>query len=352
MVTLRDVAQATGFSVSTVSKVLNNTADEVGIAESTQALVREAARNLNYRPNKEARNLRLGKMRPLILFLSLYEGRTDGEEGFFSHPFFGELMHYIQYEVSNQGFYLSYIAVNNSNLSLITELIHDSVSGVVTWGTIPDPLLRTLRASKLPVAAIEPYIQDAEDLHQIYVDNEAAVSQAVDYLYKCNYRQIVMADTRLDGEKQNPVFSERVEAFTECKKKYSDILLQREIHYRARGTSDITAGEVIGEKILEKIKPPFGVVAVNDLTAFGILNIAQQRGLLVPDDVGVIGIDDIEWAHSHRPALTTIRIPKHQLALEAVGFLTNFLNRTGVKPEVLRLPVELVERQTTAKQKG
>jgi LacI family transcriptional regulator len=352
MVTLRDIAKETGFSISTVSKVLNNTAHEVGIAEETQALVLEAARRLNYRPNKEARNLRLGKRRPLILFLSLYEGRTDGEEGFFSHPFFGELMHYIQYEVSNRGFYLSYIAVNKNNLSLIMELIHDSVNGVVTWGTIPPKLLSMLRVSKIPVAAIEPYVSDAEDLHQIYVDNHAAVSKAVDCLYKCNYTQIIMADTRLAGEEQNPVFSERVEAFIACKAKYSDVRLKLETYNRARGTSDIAAGEAIGERILGKMNEPLGVVAVNDLTAFGILNVALQNGLHIPHDVGVVGIDDIEWAHSHRPPLTTIRIPKHKLAIEAVGFLANVLNGTGAKPEILRLPVELVERQTTATQKG
>ena len=351
MVTLRDIAAKTGFSISTVSKVLNDTAHEVGIAKETQVLVQKAARELNYRPNKEARKLRLGKRRPLILFLSLYEGRTDGEEGFFSHPFFGELMHYIQYEVSNQGFYLSYIAVSKNNLPLIMELIHDSVSGIVTWGTIPPKLLRLLRASKLPVAAIEPYVNDAEDIHQIYVDNRAAVFKAVDCLYKCNYKQIIMADTRLAGEKQNPVFSERVEAFIECKTKYSDVSLKLETYNRARGTSDITAGEAIGERILKKVNKPLGVVAVNDLTAFGILNIAQHKGLHIPNDVGIVGIDDIEWAHSHRPSLTTIRIPKHKLAIEALSYLKNALNGTG-KPGVVRLPVELIGRQTTAIQRG
>jgi DNA-binding LacI/PurR family transcriptional regulator len=81
MVRLKDIARVAGVSVTTVSKVLNNRGDEFGISQETQKRVREIARQMNYQPHKEARNLRLGKRYSSILFLSLYEGRTKGAEG-------------------------------------------------------------------------------------------------------------------------------------------------------------------------------------------------------------------------------------------------------------------------------
>lgn len=347
MVSLKDVAKAAGLSISTVSKVLNNTADRVGISEKTQVRVREIAQQLNYQPNKEARNLRLGKRPRVILFLSLYEGRTDGEEGFFSHPFFGELMHYIQSEVSNHGFYLSYLAVSKDNLAMISELIQDRISGIVTWGIIPAKLLQILRASQLPVAAIEPYISDEADLHQIYVDNQVAVESAVEFLHKCGYQQIVMADTRLAGERQNPVFSERIEAFSRCKEQYKEHSLRIERYTRLRGASDISAGEILGERIFANLQDSVGVIAVNDLTALGVLHAAQKHKLDVPVQVGVIGIDDIEWARTHHPPLSTVHIPKRQLALEAVSYVANALNGKDTEPGIVRVPVKLIARETT-----
>ncbi|HPT62490.1 MAG TPA: LacI family DNA-binding transcriptional regulator, partial [Bacillota bacterium] len=167
---MKDIARVAGVSVTTVSKVLNNRGDEFGISQETQKRVREIARQMNYQPHKEARNLRLGKRYSSILFLSLYEGRTKGAEGFFSHPFFGELMHQIQAEVSRSGCYLSYVAVTEESMPAVRTLIQDRISGVVTCGTMSPELAKLLQRSRLPVAAIEPYTSPAGAFHEVYVD--------------------------------------------------------------------------------------------------------------------------------------------------------------------------------------
>lgn len=347
IVRLKDIAELAGVSVTTVSRVLNHTASEVGISQKTQKRVMKIARELNYQPNKEARNLRLGRRPQSILFLSLYEGRTAGAEGFLSHPFFGELMHGIQAEVSKRGCYLSYVAVSKDNMCSITDLIQDRVSGVITWGTIPPTLLKILRHSRLPVAAIEPYNTGIEDIHEIYVDNDQAVFLAMNHLYESGYGKVIMADTRLKGEKQNPVFSERVTAFKKYKNRYEDIATSLETYHRDRGISDIYAGEILGKRIIDNMSGSTGIVAVNDLTAIGILNTAQKMRVKIPEELGVVGIDDIEWARFHSPALTTVRIPKRQFAIEAMSYLSQYLKGNPQEPHVIRVPVGLVERETT-----
>lgn len=349
MVRLKDIARVAGVSVTTVSKVLNNRGDEFGISQETQKRVREIARQMNYQPHKEARNLRLGKRYSSILFLSLYEGRTKGAEGFFSHPFFGELMHQIQAEVSRSGCYLSYVAVTEESMPAVRTLIQDRISGVVTCGTMSPELAKLLQRSRLPVAAIEPYTSPAGAFHEVYVDNAQAITLALAYLHRCGYGQLVLADTRLAGEKSNPVFSERVAAWEHHSRSYPDIAASVETFHRDPGTSDITAGEVLGERIIARLKPPFGVVAVNDLTAMGVMYAAQRHGLRIPEDLAVVGIDDIEWAASHKPALTTVRIRKDLLAREAVAYVSAALRGTTVEPSVVRVPVELVVRDTTPK---
>lgn len=347
MVRLKDIAQAAGVSVTTVSKVLNDRGDEFGIAKDTQERIWEIATRLNYQPNREARNLRLGKKYRSILFLSLYEGRTKGAEGFFSHPFFGIVMHQIQEAVSRSGFYLSYVAVDEESMGAVKALVQDRISGVVTWGTMPPDLAKLLKRSRLPVAAIEPYTAAPGLFHEVYVDNKQAIALALDYLYRCGYERLVMADARLASEEYNPVFSERVAAWEELSKGYTGITATVETYHRLAGTSDITAGEVLGERIIDSLKPPFGIVAVNDLTAMGVMYAAQRHGLRIPEDMAVVGIDDIEWAAFHNPALTTVRIPKDRLAWEAVDYVSKAINGSGAETKVVRVPVELIVRETT-----
>jgi len=347
MVRLKDIAQVAEVSVTTVSKVLNNRGDEFGIAEETQQRIWEIAKRLNYQPNREARNLRLGKKYRSILFLSLYEGRTRGAEGFFSHPFFGVAMHQMQAAVSRAGFYLSYLAVTEETMEAIRALVQDRISGVVTWGTMPPDLAKLLQRSRLPVAAIEPYTTTPGMFQEIYVDNRQAIALALDYLYRCGYERLVLADARLLGEAHNPVFSERAAAWKELSQGYTEIAASVETYHRPAGTSDITAGEVLGERIIARLKPPFGVVAVNDLTAMGVMYAAQRHGLRIPEDLAVVGIDDIEWAAFHQPALTTVRIPKDRLAQVAVDYVCKAINGSGVEPQVVRVPVELIVRETT-----
>jgi len=347
MVRLKDVAAAAGVSVTTVSRVLNGTADAVGIAAETQDRIRSIARSLNYRPNREARNLRLGRRPQALLFLSLYEGRTHGQEGFLSHPFYGEMMHGIQAEVSDAGYYLAYVAVSSTNVREIRELVHNTVSGVITWGTLPDDLTGILKEAKLPVAAIEPYTLGDGAFQEIYVENDQAVFQAVEHLHECGYRHIAMADMRLNGDRQNPVFEERVEAFQHYTGRHEGLKTWVEVYEKSTGVSDIYAGELIGQRICAEIHGRTGVVAVNDMVAMGVMNAAEKTGVEVPGTLGIVGIDDIEWARFlHRP-LTTVSIPKRQLAKEAVEYLCRRLDQGKRPGQVVRVPVELVVRDTT-----
>lgn len=256
-------------------------------------------------------------------------------------------MHAIQAEVSQCGCYLSYLAVNQDNVNSIATLLRDGVSGVITWGFIPPKLVKMLRRSGLPIAAIESYNNDLEGIHEVYVDNRQAVQLALDHLYESGYRRIVITNLSFQNGGIHPVFAERVACFHQYNERYADWEVTIEEYERCDGTSDISAGEILGKKIIEHTDFPVGILAVNDLTAIGILNAAQKAGVQIPSQIGVVGIDDIEWGRFHAPALTTIRIPKAQLAAEAVKYLAYQLVGERIESDVVLVDVELLKRETT-----
>ncbi len=412
MTTLRDIAKAAGVSVTTVSRVLNDSASEIGIADATQDKVRQAARRLQYQPNRAARNLRMGKRPRAILFVSAHtnsngisqSGTADqtndptdgspGNQGFLAHPFFAEVMHALQRNVQQTGCYLAYVAVQDDNLKSTEQLVNDAVSGVITWGILPDPWWDMLQASGLPVAALEPYpgfrtssipgqdpagsdptpppgetargadhppvAHTAEahawwqsSLHQVYVDNEMAVRLAVEHLLDQGYERLYLIGAPQEGRLLNPVFQERTAAFCRLADRLSGISAAVVKLPASQNRSDIDLGIAAGDWLVANtgqsgaVEPPVGLIAVNDLTAVGILAAARAHRVRVPQGWGVVGIDDVAWARYQEPPLSTIRIPKEQLASAAVRFVTQRLAGQNEPAQTLRVPVELVMRQST-----
>ena len=348
MATLKDIAKATGLSITTVSRVLNNSADEVGISKKTQAHVRKVAKDLKYFPNREARNLRLGIRPKAILFLSLFESTTY-HEGFWAHPFFGELMQSIQIEVAKTGSYMAYLAVDGKKDEYLETLLDDTASAVISWGHIPKDLKHLLESKQLPVVAIEPYTESSK-FRSIYVDNELAIRQAVDYLHRLGHRRISLAYLDFDNGDLNLAFWERATAFEKVVAEFGEEIEGRIEHIaRKAGTTDIEAGRLLGVDILMKKEKPTAIIAVNDLTAIGIIKAAKDCGISVPGDLSVVGIDDIEWAQHHDPPLTTIRIPRQSLAKKATSTVQSLFKNPQLGGKEVRIGTKLVVRGSTSK---
>lgn len=210
MATLKDVAAATGLSIGTVSRVLNNSADAVGISAATQERVLLAAQELNYRPNKVARNLKLGRQPKAILFLYA-NSIQSGNDALMIHPFFSHMLHGVYTEVTRmRDCYLAYMGIDQRNRKQLVELLEQTVTGVITFGPMPPDTWLELGKRALPTVSIEPYTPD--DQYAVYVDNQMAISQGIKHLYELGHRWISFISLP-DGETVQGPMTERRNAF-------------------------------------------------------------------------------------------------------------------------------------------
>ena len=372
MVTMRDIARKAGVSTTTVSRVLNHTADEIGIAETTQQAIRKIARDMGYQPNRAARNLRMGRSPYAVLFLvpdttPPSQGRTAGE-GFLAHPFFAELVQDLQQEVQEGGGYLAFAPARADNMVAIQELLHHSIHGVITWGTLTPKWWQILATSSLPVAGLEPYslpvvtehegIPTVPQLHKVFVNNSGAVIGAVDHLREQDYRRIVFVDVRRTDGHQHPAFRERVVAFQQYAQNLEECDRMGTVSVPSQA-ADIDLGpdilralrqeelECRGCRTIVGEQNPMAIITPNDLAAIGVLRTAQEQGLAVPDSLGVVGIDDISWSRYQVPPLTSARIDRRAMASAAVGYILHCLEGQNPTAGEVRVPAILQARASS-----
>lgn len=348
MTTLKDIAAKTGLSVATVSRVLNNTADEVGIAQKTQEEVRRVARELNYRPNKVARNLKLGREPGAILFLSCELSSDDKKgEGVFTHPFFSHMIHGIHLGVTRTGHYLAYMDASHVSETQLRSILEEAVVGVVTFGQLSDIVSRLLARKRVPTVCIEPYLPSFCG-YAVYVDNRMAVQQAISHLYDLGHRRIGLLS--VTQEPPSGSLLERVEVFKKEMDALGDVAWEVHLAPNDGGLTDVEAGYRAAYQLFTTRSRdlPTAIITTNDLCAIGVLKAAQKAGIRVPEDLSVVGIDDIDWSAYVDPPLTTVRIPKETMGMRAIEVLSRLLAGDSDCPVETRIPTSLIVRASTA----
>lgn len=345
MATLKDIAKVAGLSVSTISRVLNNTATEAGISRATQERVWQIAEDMNYTPNKMARNLKLGRQPKAILFL--HSSPLDQEEdGFLVHPFFSHMLHGIHMEVARMpNCYLAYMGANHKNRRQVADLLDQAVTGVITFGQLAESVWKELYRRDIPVVSIEPYT--SHDQYAIYVDNEMAVMQGLRHLYELGHRRILFFYWS-DSEEGIGPMAERKEAFSKGIQALApDVEGWVEYIDKTVSENEVEAVCQTAQKVFATGNIPTAVFTCNDLGAIGVLEAARKLGIDVPRDLSILGIDDIDWAGYTHPPLTTVHIPKEEMGVAAVDMLRRLLKGEACEPSVMEIRTELVVRGST-----
>lgn len=361
MATLRDVAVKAEVSIATVSRVLNKKAGKIGITEETQRRVLEAARQLNYQPDKSARNLRLGRSLKAILFMySLLTVQEAGlEEGqFFPHPFFSHMLHGIQLGATRRGYYLSYLTPSAQIMGFLGKLLDGEVSGVIGWGRFREDVGKLILDKRTPFVAIEPYDSlDSDTRPSIYVDNDMAIHQALEHLVQLGHRRIGLISIAKEGAGEPPQFEDRRQAFRRWVARYGleSFPEQEVLGVPSPGladedySADYSAGGQAATRWLDMSpeQRPSAAIAANDLLALGAMRVLRSRGYKIPRDFSIVGIDDIDWAQYSEPPLTTVRIPKEQMGELAVSLLDKILRGKKLNKSRHLVKTELVVRAST-----
>ena len=303
-VSLKDVAQHAGVSIKTVSNVVN---DYPFVSAPTRERVQAAIRELGYRPNLSARSLRTG--RSGLVALAVPELRT---------PYFAELADALVHQAGLRGWTVMIEQTDGQRDREVDVLIghrHQTVDGVILS---PLGLTATdLRKSRptVPVVLLGERIYKGPVDH-VSIDNEAAARQAVEHLLATGRRAIAAigaqpknhgtARRRLDGY---------LAALTDAGRP------ARPAHIKSVPEFSRAAGAEAMGKLLAEDPRPDAVFCFSDLLAIGALHQLHARGIRVPEDIAIIGFDDIDDAAYCTPSLSTIAPDKVELAEAAIRLL-------------------------------
>ena len=326
--TLKDVAERAGVSTATVSHVINETRF---VSEELRQRVYQAIEALNYRPNAIARSLRRRKTQNVGMIV------PD-----ISYPFLAEVVR----GVEDTGFELGYnVILCDSDGDLEREadyielLQEKKVDGIVFAAAgESSSYVQALIEQGMPVVVCDRELPGVE-VDTVIADNVGSGYQATEHLIGLGHRRIGC----IAGPQELEISNKRVEG-------YKGALEQHGIPPReeliVRGDFRCRGGYEAMRELLALDAPPTAVFACNDLMAMGAICAASKRRLRIPQDVAIVGCDDIALASFTNPSLTTVAQPKHEMGAAAVEILVERIRDKSKPPTRRLLPTELVRRDS------
>lgn len=334
--TLREIALKTGVSVSTVSRVLNG---HSGVSAEVRARVLALAGELDYTPNAAARTLVLQHSRLLAVII-----RT-GDHREFQHPFYQVILDGIKLKATEFGYdilILSHEGVEYGEDStfFVTRARRHQVEGGILMG-IREADLESFAKFKIPAMTIDFEPQKKIDglYGLIRSDNVSGAELAVTHLASLGRRRIAHIAGLLNT-------SPGIERLMGYRRALEQVGLPHRDEYVAEADFRYGTGCAAMRKLMALPEPPDAVFAASDMSALGAMRALHDLGRQVPDDVAIVGYDDILFASISTPTLTTVSQDKGKLGELACGALIELVEgRASSLPQVV-LPVELIVRES------
>jgi DNA-binding LacI/PurR family transcriptional regulator len=327
--TIQQVARAAGVAASTVSRYLNG---QLRVSPRTETRVLAAVRELGYVPNAQARNL---------------ARRSSGVIGFvvpeISNPYFGAIADFVVEAVEQHGLLVLLCSTRSQvvkQTSYIDLLASGAIDGMLYLGSFRsnERLAEAIRGG-LPVVVVDEPIAGLPEVHSVVMDDYAGGYQATSYLMSLGHRDIAF----VSGPAELASVQER-------RRGYDDALRKGGIDPASQFALSGHFTEQFGMSALSRLlaapRPPTAAFVASDYIALGMLSAAQAHGIAVPDDLSIVGFDDIRFSQYVKPQLTTIRSPLERLAQVGVELLFERLADAGSPARTEVLPVELIIRES------
>ncbi|QOR72758.1 LacI family DNA-binding transcriptional regulator [Ruania alkalisoli] len=338
--TLRDVADAVGVSVNTVSRALRG---ESGVSAESRETIRRAAERLGYVPNVHARSLVLGGPRTIGLVITNV-----------SNPFYAELISAIEQRAAEEGYHIVLFLSEESTAreqAAAENVIRSGLDGVIVvpvqGETNPWP---AVERAGIPLVVVNRRLDDL-DVDTVATDNHAGAYAATSHVIAQGARSIVM----LEEDLPITTIDQRIQGFRDALVDASLPLDDRQVimvptRRNDRAALPWQAGDAyrVTVDLLARGHRPDGCVVGNDYFALGLYRALRERGLRCPEDTLVVGFGDYPFAEFLEPPLSTVRLPAGEVGRAAVDRLMHRVN--GAEPrsrEVTLVPPELVTRRST-----
>lgn len=334
-ITIKEIAKEAGVSTATVSMILNN--KDNNISEATRNRVLEIVKRTNYIPNTMARSLVTKQTRTIGLIL------PD-----ITNPFFPEIARGAEDRASQSRYSIIYCNTDdnlNREDTCIDILSEKMVDGIIFAHSADRGRVGGVKRCRVPIVLIDRDYQFPNVIGRVLVDNKKASFTGVNYLIDQGYRKIAY----IAGSINTMTARDRLEG-------YKVALKERNIPYK---DEYVRIGEYRSQWGVEAVRALLdekidmdAIFCGNDLIAIGAIKELKNNGYKVPDDIGVMGFDDIYLSGIVEPALTTIKQPVYEMGYRAADLLINAIespeeSENSVDEDTIILETELIIREST-----
>ncbi|HEX7714332.1 MAG TPA: LacI family DNA-binding transcriptional regulator [Bacillota bacterium] len=330
IVTIRDVAKNSGFSVTTVSHALNGYSD---VSSETRQKIMEVAAELKYMPNRAAKSLVSKESHTIGVFIL--------ERMTLKHPFVFDVLSGIMDEAGEE---YDVLLVGTQKINSISDLhrlcAQRGVGGAVLMGLrIGNPILQEMESDSFPVMLIDIPVLGKRAAY-VSSDNQCGAKQALEYLYKLGHRNIAF----INGHEEAMVSKERLLGYEKTLAEY-DLAIKDT--YVFHGDFSKESAKLGVRALMERNSEITAIFAASDLMATGAIEELNAMGLKVPGDVSIIGFDDQDFSVHTSPPLSTIRQKKYDFGRMAIQEMIAMFHDQDYQPAVHKLDTDLIIRDST-----
>lgn len=328
MADMRDIAREARVSMSTVSHVLNGTRF---VSPELRQRVLEAAERLGYRHNALARSLRTKRSHTLALVI------PD-----ITNPYYPEIARGVL-QVADAAGYVTVLCSSDRNpakeVAILRALESRRVDGIIfnPSGFYPDQV-SVLKSLRIPLVLLGSRVNDPA--FDLVLTNPRGAYEPVSYLIALGHRRIGFIGGLHEISPRPRKYTGYVEALRDAGLPVNDDLI-------TQGNYSQEAGYENARRLLSLLKPPTAIFAANDLMAIGAMVAVREAALAIPEDVSVIGFDDIPQASITTPRLTTVVVPKYEMGRTAAELLLRRIENPSAPFESVVLPHTLIVRESS-----
>ncbi|KLE17190.1 LacI family DNA-binding transcriptional regulator [Clostridium sp. C8] len=304
MSNIKDVAKLANVSISTVSYALNNTGN---VSDETKKKILDAAKKLDYRPSGIARSLKTKKTEIIGIFLNNFNG-----------PIYGEIIRGVR-DIAKSNGYEVVVAECMASKNTVTRLFGQKIvdGAIVLSADISDKIIKEYASKSFPIVTLDRELK-GDFISSVLIDNKNAAYNAIKFIAEQGYKDILL----INGPKGTYDSEKRYEGYQEGIKQYN---LNLKDDWDCIGNFEEESGYRILKRVIESGNLPEVVCAANDEMAIGAIKALKEHNIKIPEDVAVIGFDDIPLCEYITPKLTTIRRPAYDLGVLATHTLFNNL---------------------------
>jgi DNA-binding LacI/PurR family transcriptional regulator len=330
--TIRDVALQAGVSHQTVSRVINASAD---VLPETRAKVETAIRALGFRPSAIARSMAQGRTHTLACIAPNLTDYT-----------LSSIIEGAEFEARQHGYFLvsSSAADPDAFRELVDELVgHQRIDGLIVINPYIDKRYQSIPIN-FPVVFVGARSHD-ESICSVSLDDEKAAYDATKHLIELGHTQLAM----ITGPMEEDCSRDRSDGFMRALKEAG---LPVDLSMIIEGNWTATSGQDALISLAELGRLPSAIFAQNDRMALGVLHTARDMGLLVPEQIAVIGVDDMPLASYFDPPLTTMHQDMPRIGREATGMLIRAIDKSAETCTQVKLSAQIIMRQSTIRKGG